>query len=259
MSASLLPRSLRLHRDGPVAVLRLARPDKRNALDDTTVLGLETFFTTPPAGVRAVVLDGEGDHFCAGLDLAELGETDAATGVEHSRFWHRVFERLERGRLPVVSVLKGAVVGGGLELAAATHVRVAESSAFYALPEARHGLFVGGGGSVRIPRLIGVHRVTDMMLTGRVLDADEGQQLGISTYLTEAGGGFARALELAQRIAENPPMSTYAVLQALPRIAEGGSEEGYLLESLMAAISSSSDEAQQRMSAFLDGRAGKVR
>jgi (methylthio)acryloyl-CoA hydratase len=257
--ASLLPRSLTLHRDGPVAVLRLARPAKRNALDDATVLGLETFFSSPPPGVRAVVLDAEGDHFCAGLDLAELGATDAVAGVEHSRFWHRVFERIERGRLPVVSVLKGAVVGGGLELAAATHVRVAEPSAFYALPEGRHGLFVGGGGSVRIPRLIGVHRMTDMMLTGRVLDAEEGRQLGIATYLTEAGGGFAQALELAHRIAENPPASTFAVLQALPRIAAASDDDGFFLEALMAAITSSSDEAQQRMTAFLDGRAGKVR
>jgi len=257
--AALLPRSLTLHRDGPVAVLRLSRPGKRNALDDATVLGLETFFTAPPSDVRAVVLDAEGDHFSAGLDLAELGAADAVTGVEHSRFWHRVFDRVERGRLPVVSVLKGAVVGGGLELAAATHVRVAEPSAFYALPEARHGLFVGGGGSVRIPRLIGVARMTDLMLTGRVLDADEGQRLGISTYLTDPGGGFGKALELAHRIAANPPTSTFAVLQALPRIAAARDEEGYLMESLMAAISSSSPEAQERMSAFLDGRAGRVR
>lgn len=257
--ASLLPRSLTLHRDGPVAVLRLARPAKRNALDDPTVLGLETFFSAPPPDVRAVVLDAEGDHFCAGLDLAELGATDAVAGVAHSRFWHRVFERIERGRLPVVSVLKGAVVGGGLELAAATHVRVAEPSAFYALPEGRHGLFVGGGGSVRIPRLIGVHRMTDMMLTGRVLDAQEGRELGVATYLTEPGGGFAKALELAHRIAENPPASTFAVLQALPRIAAASEDDGFFLEALMAAITSSSDEAQQRMSAFLDGRAGKVR
>jgi enoyl-CoA hydratase/carnithine racemase len=258
-AAALLPRSLTLHRDGPVAILRLARPAKRNALDDATVLGLEAFVTAPPSDVRAVVLDAEGDHFSAGLDLAELGATDAVAGMEHSRFWHRVFDRVERGRLPVVSVLKGAVVGGGLELAAATHVRVAETSAFYALPEARHGLFVGGGGSVRIPRLIGVARMTDLMLTGRVLDADEGQQLGISTYLTEPGGGAPLALELAHRIAANPPTSTFAVLQALPRIAAARDEEGYLMESLMAAISSSSAEAQDRMSAFLAGRAGKVR
>ncbi|PVZ11877.1 crotonase/enoyl-CoA hydratase family protein [Actinomycetospora cinnamomea] len=257
--AALLPRSLTLQREGPIAILRLARPAKRNALDDATVLGLEAFFAAPPSDVRAVVLDAEGEHFSAGLDLAELGDTDAVAGVEHSRFWHRVFDRMERGRLPVVSVLKGAVVGGGLELAAATHVRVAESGAFYALPEARHGLFVGGGGSVRIPRLIGVPRMTDMMLTGRVLDADEGQQLGISTYLTEPGGGFPKALELAHRIAANPPTSTFAVLQALPRIAAARDEEGYLMESLMAAISSSSADAQDRMSAFLDGHAGKVR
>lgn len=254
-----LPPSLTLDRDGTVAVLRLARPGKRNALDDATVLGLEAFFAAPPADVRAVVLDAEGDHFCSGLDLAELGATDAVAGMEHSRFWHRVFDTMERGRLPIVSVLKGAVVGGGLELAAATHVRVAETSAFYALPEARHGLFVGGGGSVRVPRLIGVHRMTDLMLTGRVLDAHEGLQLGISTYLTEPGGGFAQARELAHRIAENPSVSTFAVLQALPRIAAARDEEGYLMESLMAAISSSSAEAQDRMTAFLDGRAGKIR
>ncbi|MFC5138663.1 crotonase/enoyl-CoA hydratase family protein [Actinomycetospora rhizophila] len=257
--ASLLPRSVTLHRDGPVAVLRLARPAKRNALDDATVLGLEAFFSAPPADVRAVVLDAEGDHFSAGLDLAELGATDAVAGVEHSRFWHRAFARMEQGRLPVVSVLKGAVIGGGLELAAATHVRVAEPSAFYALPEPSRGLFVGGGGSVRIPRLIGVPRMTDMMLTGRVLDAGEGQQLGISTYLTEPGGGFAKALELAHRMAGNPPVSTYAVLQALPRIAAARDEDGFFMEALMAAISSSSAEAQERMSAFLDGRANKVR
>jgi enoyl-CoA hydratase/carnithine racemase len=101
--------------------------------------------------------------------------------------------------------------------------------------------------------------MTDLMLTGRVLDAAEGQQLGISTYLTEPGGGNAKALELAHRIADNPPVSTFAVLQALPRIAAARDEEGFVMEALMAAISSSSPEAQDRMGAFLDGRAGKVR
>jgi enoyl-CoA hydratase/carnithine racemase len=258
---ALLPPSLQVERhgaDGDVAVLRLARPKKRNALDDPTVLGVETFFTTPPAGVKAVVLDAEGDHFCAGLDLSELGETDAFGGVAHSMMWHRAFERLQRGRLPVVAVLKGAVIGGGLELASAAHIRVAEPSTFYALPEGQHGLFVGGGGSVRIPRLIGAHRMADMMLTGRVLDAEEGQALGLSHYLTGAGEGLDRALELAHRIAGNPPVSNFAVLQALPRIAEADPGDGYLLEALMAAVASSSDEAKQRMQAFLAGRAGKV-
>jgi (methylthio)acryloyl-CoA hydratase len=255
---ALLPPSLQVELSGDIAILRLARPKKRNALDDPTVLGVETFFSTPPTGVKAVVLDAEGDHFCAGLDLSELGETDAFGGVAHSMMWHRAFERLQRGRLPVVAVLKGAVIGGGLELASAAHIRVAEPSTFYALPEGQHGLFVGGGGSVRIPRLIGAHRMADMMLTGRVLDADEGHTLGLSHYLTGAGQGLDRALELARRIATNPPVSNFAVLQALPRIAEADPGDGYLLEALMAAVASSSEEAQQRMSAFLQGRAGKV-
>jgi enoyl-CoA hydratase/carnithine racemase len=97
------------------------------------------------------------------------------------------------------------------------------------------------------------------MLTGRVLDAEEALALGVATYRTEPGGGFTKALELAHRVAANPPVSTFAVLQALPRIAAARDEEGYLMEALMAAISSSSTEAQDRMTAFLAGRAGKVR
>jgi enoyl-CoA hydratase/carnithine racemase len=256
MTTPLLPPSLRLELLGDIAVLRLARPEKRNALDDTTVLGLETFFGAPPQGVKAVVLDAVGDHFSAGLDLSELTERDAFEGLEHSMMWHRAFERLERGRVPVVAVLKGAVVGGGLELACAAHIRVAEPSAFYALPEGQRGLFVGGGGSVRVPRLIGAHRMADMMLTGRVLDADEGHAAGLSHYRVE--NGLEQALELARKIAANSPMTNFAVLQALPRIAEANPAEGYLMEALMAAVAGGSSEAKERMQAFLEKRAGKV-
>ncbi|MFC5948843.1 crotonase/enoyl-CoA hydratase family protein [Pseudonocardia lutea] len=256
---ALLPKSLQVERHDDVAVLRLTRPAKRNALDDPTVLGIETFFSAPPAGVKAVVLDAEGDHFCAGLDLSELTERDAFEGLEHSMMWHRAFERMERGRLPVVAVLKGAVIGGGLELASATHLRVAEPSAFYALPEGQHGLFVGGGGSVRVPRLIGAHRMADMMLTGRVLAAEEGQALGLSHYLVAPGEGLAKAVELARKIAGNSSVTNFAVLQALPRIAEANPAEGYLMESMVAALAGSSEQAQERMRAFLAGRGGRVR
>ncbi|HEV7908863.1 MAG TPA: crotonase/enoyl-CoA hydratase family protein [Pseudonocardiaceae bacterium] len=254
----LLPSSLRVEHHGDVAVLRLCRAAKRNALDDTTVLGLEAFFSAPPTGVKVVVLDAEGDHFSAGLDLSELVERDAFEGLEHSMMWHRAFERIESGRLPVIAVLKGAVVGGGLELACAAHIRVAEPSAFYALPEGQRGLFVGGGASVRVPRLIGAHRMADMMLTGRVYDARDGHTIGLSHYLTEAGQGLAHALELAKKVAANSPVTNFAVLQALPRIAEANPAEGYLLESLMAAVAGGSEEAKTRMRAFLEGRAAKV-
>lgn len=253
-----LPPSLELEWHGPVAVLRIDRPAKRNALDTATVTGLEQFLSAPPAAARAVVLDASGPHFSAGLDLSELTERDAFAGLAHSRMWHRAFERIEHGSLPVITVLKGAVVGGGLELAASTHIRVAEPSTFYALPEGQHGLFVGGGGSVRIPRLIGAHRMADMMLTGRVLDAEEGHRLGLSHYLAGEGEGLDRAVELAGKVAANSAVTNFAVLQALPRIAEANPDTGLLLESLMAAVAGSSAEAQGRMRAFLDGRGGRV-
>lgn len=253
-----LPSSLRLRREGAVAVLTLARANKRNALDDATIAGVERFFSGPPEWASAVVLDADGDHFSAGLDLNELSERDTLEGLEHSRAWHRAFAAMESGTLPAVSVLKGAVIGGGLELATATHIRVAEESAYYALPEGQRGLFVGGGASVRVPRLIGVHRMTDLMLTGRVLDAQEGQDLGLSNYLVARGAGLEHALTLAARIAENAPITNFAVLHALPLIAEGDPAQGYLMEALMASVASGSDEAKRRMRSFLDGRAAKV-
>lgn len=253
-----LPDSLLLDVRGDVAVLTLNRARKRNALDTETVLGLERFFTAVPDGVRAVVLHGDGDHFSAGLDLSDLSDAGVEAGLHHSRMWHRVMGAIQNGTVPVVSALKGAVIGGGLELASATHIRVAEPSTFYALPEGQRGLFLGGGGSVRLPRLIGVARMTDMMLTGRVYDASEGHAAGLSQYLVGEGEAFEVALELAGKVAEVAPMTTYAVLQALPRISEVGPHEGYLLESLMAAVASSSEDAQARMRAFLEGRAARV-
>jgi enoyl-CoA hydratase/carnithine racemase len=253
-----LPRSLRAERHDDIAVLFLARPQKRNAIDDPTVFGIEAFFAAVPDGVRAVVLAGEGDHFCSGLDLSELSARDAAQGAAHSPTWHRAFQHIALGKVPVVAVLHGAVVGGGLEIASSCHLRVAEQSAYYALPEGQRGIFVGGGGSARVPRLAGVACMTDMMLTGRVLDAAEGQQRGLSNYLVADGAGFAKACELARKIAGNAPLSNFAVMQALPRIADLSQPDGLFVESLMAGIAQGDDAAKQRVRAFLEGRAGKV-
>ena len=254
-----LPQSLAATRRGAVAHLRLARPEKRNALDDGTVLGLETFFTRLPKDIRAVVLTGEGDHFSAGLDLSEVaGERDPLEGVLHSRMWHRAFEAIQFGRAPVIAALHGAVVGGGLELAAATHIRIAERSTYYGLPEGQRGIFLGGGGSVRIARLIGVPRVQDMMLTGRTLSAEEGHAAGITQYLVDDGKGLEKAMELAAKAASNTPTTNFAVLHALPRIFESDPASGLLTESLMASIAEMSPEAQQRLKDFLEKRAAKV-
>jgi enoyl-CoA hydratase/carnithine racemase len=253
-----LPASLQVEAQDEIAILRLSRPEKRNALNDATVRGLETFFASLPDEMKVVVLDAVGDNFSAGLDLSELSERSTVEGIAHSMMWHRAFERIEFGRVPVVSILKGAVVGGGLELACATHIRVAEKNAYYALPEGQRGIFVGGGASVRVPRLIGAARMADMMLTGRVHDASTGYALGLSQYLVEDGEGLATAMELARKIARNAPITNFAVVQALPRIAEANPREGYMMEALMAAVAQGSEEAKERLRAFLEKRAKKV-
>ncbi len=249
---------LRIELADGVAHIRLNRPAKRNAVNDALVAQLHTSFVNLPEAVRAVVLSGEGDHFCAGLDLSELSERSVAEGVMHSRTWHAAMDAIQFGRVPVVAVLHGAVVGGGLEIASSCHIRVAEASTYYGLPEGQRGIFVGGGGSARVPRLAGVATMTDMMLTGRTLNADEGLQRGLSQYVVADGRGFAKACELAARIAANAPLSNFAVMQALPRIADLSQGDGLFVESLMAAIAQGDDAAKQRVRAFLEKRAAKV-
>lgn len=249
---------IQLELDGDVAIVRLNRPAKRNALSDGLILGVRNTFTNLPSSVRAAVLDGAGDHFCAGLDLSELTERDAGQGLHHSRMWHAALEEVQYGPVPVVAALHGAVVGGGLELAASCHIRVADETTFYALPEGSRGIFVGGGGAVRIPRLIGAARMADMMLTGRVYKAEEGERAGFAQYLVPAGQALAKAIELARRVAQNAPLTNYALMHALPRIAEQPADQGFLTEALMAAIAQSAPEAKQRVRDFLEGRAAKV-
>lgn len=249
---------IQLEIDGEVAIIRLNRPAKRNALSDALVIGVRDTFQSLPSTVRAAVLDGAGEHFCAGLDLSELKERDAGAGLHHSRMWHAALEEVQYGPVPVIAALHGAVVGGGLELASACHIRVADESTFYALPEGSRGIFVGGGGAVRIPRLIGAARMTDMMLTGRVYNAVDGEKIGMAQYLVPTGQAFAKALELAKRVAQNAPLTNYALMHALPRIAEQPADQGFLTEALMAAIAQSAPEAKQRVRDFLEGRAAKV-
>ena len=241
-----------------ILIVALNRPEKRNAINDETILSIEKIFSNIPEGVKCAIIYGEGKHFCAGLDLSELTERNAVQGVFHSRMWHRALDKVQFGTVPVVAVLHGACVGGGLELASACHIRVAENSTFYALPEGQRGIFVGGGASVRLPKLIGMARMTDMMLTGRVLNSTEGFNYGLSQYLINDGAGMEKALELAQKISNNAGMTNYALMHVLPRIVEAGHDNGLMMESLIAAIAQDAPEAKERLKIFLDGKAKKV-
>jgi enoyl-CoA hydratase/carnithine racemase len=241
------------HREGRVLVLTLNRPDKRNAINTALLDAIEAAFAQPLDDVGAILLRGDGPCFCAGLDLTERLESprkSAFDTVRHSRRWHRVFESIQFGPVPVVAALHGAVVGGGLELAAATHVRVSEASTFFQLPEGQHGIFVGGGASVRVPRIIGAGRMVEMMLTGRRVDANEGLRLGLSHYVVEQGDGYRTALELAKRIAGNAEISNFAIVQAIPRINDMATADGLFTESLVASLSRSTNAADERMARF---------
>lgn len=246
---------LGVERDGAVAILKLARPAKRNAVNDATIVALGAFFQDCGDDVKSVLLTAEGDHFCAGLDLSEHRLRGAIAVMLHSRLWHGVLNAVQFAGLPIVSVLRGAVVGGGLEIAATTHVRVAEETAFYALPEASRGIYVGGGASVRVANVIGAGRMAEMMLTGRVYDADEGQAFGISHYKVAKGEGEALGLSLAKKVAENAPLTNFAILNALPHIANMSAEEGLFTEALMAGVAQTSDDSFRLLDDFLEKRA----
>ena len=241
---------------GGVYTITLNRASKRNAISDRVLAALDQAWDAQPKGTRVVILCGSGEHFCAGLDLSEHQHREPFAVVMHSQSWHRLFNRMHRSGIPIVAVMQGAVIGGGLELAATAHVRVAETSAIYQLPEGRHGIFVGGGASVRVARILGPGRVCEMMLTGRVVNAEDGQRLGLSHYLVGAGEGLAKARELATRIAQNAALANFTIITALERIANMATDDGLYVESLAAALTQTQPEVTTRIGEFLE-RKGK--
>jgi len=237
-----------------IAVLTMNRPAKRNAMCDELLDAIARFFDAPPDGVKVAVLAGSGGHFCSGLDLSEHVARDAEGTMRHSRGWHRVMDQVQFGGLPVVSAMMGSVIGGGLELASATHVRIAEPSTIFQLPEGRRGIFVGGGASVRVGRILGADRMIEMMLTGRKYDADEGLKLGLAHYRVEQDEALPLAKKLAAQIASNAPLSNYIMIQALARIEDMAKADGLFTESLCAAIAQTSPNALEGLKAFLEKR-----
>ncbi len=245
--------------DGAIATITMNRPEKRNAMSDAFIAELESAFATLPSDVKVVILTGAAGHYCAGLDLAEHEERSAEEGIYHSRNWHRILDMIQFGGRPVVSAMFGAVIGGGLEIAAATHVRIAEPSTIFQLPEGRRGIFVGGGATVRVGRILGADRMTEMMLTGRKFGSVEGERLGLAHYAVGEGEAMDLARELAGKISRNAPLSNYFMVQALARIEDMSKSDGLFTESLCAALSQTTPDAQEGLRAFLEKRAPKFR
>ncbi|WP_306045413.1 crotonase/enoyl-CoA hydratase family protein [Nioella sp. MMSF_3534] len=245
---------LKIEIEEGIATLTMNRPGKRNAMCDELLHAIDAFFSAPPEAVKVVILTGTEGHFCSGLDLSEHQQRDAEGTMRHSRGWHAIMDKIQYGGLPVVSAMFGAVIGGGLELATSTHVRIAQPSTIFQLPEGKRGIYVGGGASVRVGRILGADRMVEMMLTGRKYSADEGLALGLTHYSVGEGEALPMARRLAKQIASNAPLSNYIMIQAISRIEDMAKADGLFTESLCAALTQTSPHALEGLQAFLQKR-----
>jgi (methylthio)acryloyl-CoA hydratase len=246
--------------DAGIARVTLNREAKRNALDARTVEELVDLFSViPRAGVRAVVLRGEGTHFCAGLDLVEHFKEDRqpAEFMHLCLRWHEAFNKMEYGGVPIIAALKGAVVGGGLELASSAHIRVADRTTYFALPEGQRGLFTGGGATIRVADLVGKARMIDMMLTGRIYKDDEAVAVGLCQYLVE--DSEVRAMEIARAVAANTPLGNFAICSAISHMQNMSSFDAAYAEAVVAGIVNTQPDARGRLEAFADKTGARIR
>jgi len=243
---------VKVSKEHDVLMVGLDRQQKRNAMPKSMMVELRRIFSNIPDDVGAVVLYSTGEHFCSGLDLTEVKGQSVIECFEFFRQWHEVFHLIQFGKVPVIAAISGAAIGAGIEIATACHIRVVDETAWFSLPEGARGLYVGVGASVRFPRIAGTPLMMDMMLTGRVIDAQESIDHGIAQYHVPAGFAFSKALELAEKAAANTAMTNHAIIHALPRIVEQGQDEGLYTEALIAAVVQSSPETEERMSAFLN-------
>ena len=245
--------------DGIVQVI-LSRPAKRNALNAETIEELiDVCSRLPRMGARAVVLKADGDHFCAGVDLVEHhNEQRRPEEFMHICLrWHEAFNKMEYGGVPIIAALKGAVVGGGLELASAAHVRVADQSTYFALPEGQRGLFTGGGATIRVADLVGKARMIDMMLTGRVYKLEEAFQVGLCQYLVD-GSSDDKAMEIARTAAENPALSNFAICSAISHMQNMSAMDAAYAESVVAGIVNTQPASNERLEAFANKSAPRA-
>jgi len=247
-------------RDSGVDIVTLNRGDKRNALDVATIEELVTYFSNARRnGVRAVVLTGDGDHFCAGLDLIEHWKADRSPEdfMHVCLRWHEAFNKMEYGGVPVIAALKGAVVGGGLELASAAHIRVMDQTTYFALPEGQRGIFTGGGATIRVSDLIGKSRMIDMVLTGRVYQGQQAVDLGLAQYICD--DSFALALELAEKTAANLPLTNFAICSAVSHLNNMSALDAAYAEAVVAGVVNTQPAARERLEAFANKSGARIR
>lgn len=240
---------------GGACVLALRREQKLNALSTALEGALGEALERPEVRASAcVVFTGGARAFSAGADVGELRDRDPASILAYYRETGAVYERVAALPQPTISAIAGYCLGGGLELALATDLRIADRSAVFGLPEVSIGIVPSSGGMHRLVRLLGVARAKEVVLLGDRFGADEAQTLGLVTEVVREGDALRRALELAERLAGLPPMAVALAKQAIDCMPEASREAGLALERLAYGLLAQTEDAREAAEAFTEKR-----
>ncbi len=237
-----------------VALVRIHRPDKRNALDEATRQDLlEALRTNIDDGARAIIITGTGKSFASGADLKEMRERTTAQ-QRHYLSPPRLYEKIEALPVPIIAAINGYALGAGLELALACDVRIAAHPAKLGAPEVRLGIIPGGGGTQRLPRLIGMGEAMRMVLTGEIIDANTANQRGLVQDTYPAEDLEQEAITLAGRMAQWSPVALAHAKRALQQAWRRPLQEGLSHEVDAFCQAFKSRDAKEGIDAFLEGR-----
>lgn len=249
--------NITLERDGHLALVTVNRPTKLNALDDQTIGELDSCIAelSADAEVGAIVLTGAGEKaFVAGADIGVLSKQGVVDGRDNARRGQALTRRIEDSSKPVIAAVNGYALGGGLELALACDMRFASSNAKLGLPETSLGIIPGYGGTQRLPRLVGMGRALQMILTGDPIDAEEALRIGLVNAVFEPADLLDETKAIARRAVSRGPNALALAKQAAVRGAEMPLAEGLALEADLFGIISSTEEMKEGMAAFLEKR-----
>ncbi len=243
--------------DGPVAVLTVNRPEKLNAVDNATVEELDRALAAveKDAALRALILTGAGGKaFVAGADIGELQRRDFIAGRTDTRRRQEVYTRIEQLEIPSIAAIGGWALGTGLELAMACTLRIAAENAKLGQPEVKLGIIPGAGGTQRLPRLVGMGRAMEMILTGEPVDAARAYEMGLVNRVVSPESLMDEALKLAKVLAKRPRLALQYGKEAVLRFAEGSLAQGLAHESYLHALSCASEDKKEGVRAFLEKR-----
>ncbi len=241
-----------------IAYVTVNRPKVLNALNKATWTDLRTAFedARDDAAVRGVILTGAGNKaFIAGADISELARVTAFEAEQSSRFGQEVLDLIEDLGKPVVAAVNGFALGGGCETAMACTIRIAVENAKFGQPEVKLGLVPGGGGTQRLPRLVGKGRALHLILSGEMISAQEAYRIGLVNEIVPATDLITRAEAILKQIAANAPIAVKFALEAANKGMETSQSEGLLLEASYFGLCAATEDKKEGTSAFLEKRA----